>query len=177
MSEKNKDELYYSQVIGVTRFFKWLSDLSNGEQKASSHKNIITLDDSISQRFGLALLRKQIRGKWYNVPSLVAQKPEVDWLNTIVWSKAIVRDKDRRLYLITKSVEANGTLSDMDAFAIAITVSDYKKLTVLFGDSILDKISCNHMWSDGEGIRINTKRSLFSIPIEFVDKDMPICLN
>jgi hypothetical protein len=166
---------YQTHAIALGRLLEWLRQGHTMKMGGAVRENILTLDDSLSQRFALGFPRKTedvIKPQ----PFLAIQKTERAWMHPMIWKGAYVRPNDRRLYLLTSAIPSEDEHKPtLPSFALSITVNDADKLQLLFRERSQPKLEGRSMWIDeGQQVHVNLKQTMFSIPLVLLDERTPL---
>lgn len=175
MSQFQIHSPYDMQIIAIGRLMEWLRQAHRLKMDGSVRDKVITLDDSLSQRFAIGFPKKtELKAK--PQPFLGIQRTERAWMHPMQWSGAYVKQNDRRIYLITKEIISSDARNPtMPSFAIGITVNDPSKLNLLFLERQTPRLEGREMWIDeGGGNHINLKKALFSVPLTLLDSRAPL---
>lgn len=175
MAQNQITSPYDMQIISIGRLMEWLRQAHRLKMDGSVKDRVITLDDSLSQRFAIGYPRKtELKTK--PQPFLGIQRTERAWMHPMQWSGAYVKKGDRRIYLLTKELLSDDARNPtIPSFAIGITVNDPAKLNLLFLERETPKLEGREMWIDeGGGNHVNLKNALFSLPLTLLDARTPL---
>ena len=178
MSDLNFASPFSTHVIAIGRLMEWLRQGHQVKMDGTVNNRILTLDDSMSQRFAFGFPKRVDNGPKPQ-PFLGIQRTERAWMHPMQWKGAYVKANDRRLYFVTAAIASNDDRHpDLPSFAIGITVNDPEKLTLLFRERGQPRIEGREMWID-EGVktRVNFRSTLFSMPLVLLDSKTPIPLD
>lgn len=178
MSDLNFSSPFSTQVVAIGRLMEWLRHGHQVRMDGSVNNKILTLDDSLSQRFAIGF-PKRVENIAKPFPFIGIQRTERAWMHPMQWKGAYVKEGDRRLYFVTATTPSNDIRHpDIPSFAIAVTVNDSEKLSLLFRDKGARKLEGREMWIDENlSTRINLRSTLFSMPLTFLDSRTPIPLD
>lgn len=173
----NENEIFLKHIIGSTNLFSWISQwrLLNGYEHSGKNNSIFNFDILMSQRFMLGFPLNKL--KYGNYPFLAFQSLEYSWVSAIIWRKAAICLKDKRIYLVSKKVRT--IYNDyIPSFAISIEFLNEEMLKPLLKK---DKISLKHLWYEdeleGEEVNLNNyenpnlspKFKDITIPLMFIE--------
>jgi hypothetical protein len=176
--DNNNISSFSTQVIAIGRLFEWLRQSHQIKMDGTVKNKILTLDDSLSQRFAFGFPKKTLSAAKPQ-PFLGIQRTERIWMHPMQWHHAYVKRNDRKLYLVTShAVSDDSQFPDIPSFCIAISVNDPDKLSLLFNQKTNQKILGREMWIDDSFVtHVNTNASLFSLPLTMLESNSPIPLD
>ena len=167
-----KTYTFTTQYLALANFLNWLSDIHNLKADGTVRNEILTLDDTISQRFAIGFPRKTVDNK-KPTPFIAVSKREAVWFNNLKWKHAYFREGDRRLYFVSSAIQRDDDrYPDIPSITIAVTTNDIEKLRLLFKEKPQVRIEGRNMWIDEENeIRVDLTDVEFSIPLSKLDSD------
>lgn len=156
---------YLTHITGITYLYKWMEEQENQGMPCKIEKGVIKFSHLLSQYFAIGISKKPT--KETKNPFLTLQTSESDWIKMVQWERAVIRENDLYLYLLSSVVLGDGIeFPDIPSMAIGIRFDHPDKLTSLKRHHQLDgrEITQNE---EGE-ISINMHKPVFRVDLKFI---------
>ena len=159
------NQKYLKHSTGVAYLFKWMEEQTKEGTPCDIDRGILRFSYLSSQYFAIGMSRKPT--KETKNPFLTLQRGEADWIKMMEWNRAVIRNNDLYLYLVSSIVSGDGMeFPDFPAMAIALRFDHPDKLSALKKHRQLDG---REITQNEEGnVSINMHKPVFRLDLKFI---------
>lgn len=154
---------YLRHLSGVAALLSWVARWDRRPPVIERRGPWLIVDSLPSQRMALGLPKNRRYGQH---PFLGFQQDERAWAERLVFSRAVAISSEDRLALVTRPIQADPSLDEVDlpALAIVLTVDDPRKLEAARATGQLEGRGL--WWDESGALQVERGSRLFRVPLQ-----------